>query len=162
MIRAIWYNADQGVTVVTSPNLSLVEDSGLTEREYMTREMDKKSPGVEFRLVDDREPAIAALIGSDTVTPDRMFRDALEDKDGRLGVNMPKARSIHMDRIRQVRDSALAALDVPWMKAVESGNVAEQQRIVRQKQALRDIPVTFPLDIYTDTGSLKAAWPKDL
>lgn len=162
MIRAIWFNAAEGVTVVTSPNAEDVESSGMTAEEFIIREMEKKGPGVRFRLVDDSDPSVSALIGSDTVTPDRTFRGALEDNGGSLGINMPMARSIHMGRIRQVRNAVLDGLDVPWMKAMESGDVSEQERIAREKQALRDIPQTFSLDEYTEPATLKAAWPKEL
>ena len=39
------------------------------------------------------------------------FRDAWEDT-GTITVNMAKARVIHMDRIRRVRDQGLVNLDV--------------------------------------------------
>jgi hypothetical protein len=76
-------------------------------------------------------------------------------------VNMSKARGIHMDKIRSVRNKQLADLDVAFMRAVETGDASEQARVASEKQALRDIPQT--LDLTTDTPEeLKAIWPVEL
>jgi hypothetical protein len=89
------------------------------------------------------------------------FRDSWEWDDG-VKVNMVKARLQHMTRIRAVRDTELAKLDAPWMKAVEAGNTSDQATITTQKQTLRDLPATFSLDGYADPVALKAAWPSEL
>ena len=76
-------------------------------------------------------------------------------------VNMAKARGIHMDRIRQVRNKELANLDVPFMKALEDGDTDVQVTLKVKKQELRDIPQTF--DLTTDTPEqLKELWPEGL
>ena len=76
-------------------------------------------------------------------------------------VNMSKARGIHMDKIRLVRNRQLADLDVPFMRAMETGDASELARIAGEKKALRDIPQT--LDLTTDTPEeLKAIWPIEL
>ena len=76
-------------------------------------------------------------------------------------VNMSKARGIHMDRIRQVRNKELANLDVPFMKALEDGDTDVQVTLKVKKQELRDIPQTF--DLTTDTPEqLKELWPEGL
>ena len=76
-------------------------------------------------------------------------------------VNMSKARGIHMDRIRQVRNKELANLDVPFMKALEDEDTDVQATLKVKKQELRDIPQTF--DLTTDTPEeLKSKWPEGL
>ena len=78
-----------------------------------------------------------------------------------INVNMSKARGIHMDKIRLVRNKQLAGLDVSFMRAVETGDASERVRIAGEKQVLRDIPQT--LDLTTDTPEeLKAIWPIEL
>lgn len=96
---------------------------------------------------------------------DRYFRDAVVWDDAspnKCSCSMPKARGIHMNNIRKSRDAELAALDTPWIKALEAGNVLEQQRIAMEKQRLRDIPQTFDLATFITTETLKAAWPANL
>jgi len=84
------------------------------------------------------------------------------DTDGRPKVNMQKARVIQMDKIRLSRDPELVALDIPFMRAVEAADVAEQQRIAALKQVLRDIPQTFKLGSFKTPATLRAAWPAEL
>lgn len=55
-------------------------------------------------------------------------------------INMTKAREIKREQIRAQRVPLLADLDVQFMRAVESGDSAEQARIAAEKQRLRDAP----------------------
>ena len=55
-----------------------------------------------------------------------------------IKVNMAKAREIKKNLIRAERAPRLAELDVAFMRAVEVGDLAAQQNIAVQKQALRD------------------------
>ena len=74
---------------------------------------------------------------------------------------MEKARGIQMDKIREMRNKELAALDITFMRAVEDGDTDAQATIKSKKQELRDIPQTF--DLTTDTPEqLKEKWPEGL
>ena len=78
-----------------------------------------------------------------------------------VSVDMTKARVIHMNRIRVVRNAELVAKDITFMRAVEAGDTGAQSTIATEKQTLRDIPQTF--DLTTDTPEqLKALWPDEL
>ena len=80
-----------------------------------------------------------------------------------VNVDMTKARAIHLDEIRRVRNEELAAKDITFMRAVEAGDASAQSTIGTEKQVLRDLPATF--DITTDAGTpelLKAKWPAEL
>tara|TARA_R110000737_G_scaffold70365_2_gene98817 strand:+ start:837 stop:1097 length:261 start_codon:yes stop_codon:yes gene_type:complete len=80
-----------------------------------------------------------------------------------INVNMTKARAIHMDAIRVVRNAELVAKDVTFMRAVEAGDASAQSTIATQKQVLRDIPATFDITTDVDTPEqLKAKWPAEL
>jgi hypothetical protein len=79
-----------------------------------------------------------------------------------ISVNMTKARVIHMDKIRVVRNAELTAKDITFMRAVEAGDTDAQATIATEKQVLRDIPATFSLDGYGDPDTLQAAWPAEL
>lgn len=71
-------------------------------------------------------------------------------------VNISKAQLIHLDKFRAARAPKLAALDIDFMKAVETFNAGEQAVIAAKKQALRDVTkITLP-----DTlPEIKATWP---
>ncbi len=55
-----------------------------------------------------------------------------------ITINMNKALTIRQNQIRAERAAMLAALDVQYMRAMEQGDTAEQQRIAAEKQRLRD------------------------
>jgi len=78
-----------------------------------------------------------------------------------INVNMNKARGIHMNVIRGVRDAELAALDLPYIRALEAGDTEAQAAIAVKKQTLRDIPQTFDLTARTPE-QLKGKWPAEL
>ena len=80
-----------------------------------------------------------------------------------INVNMGKARVIHMDAIRVVRNAELVDKDVTFMRAVEAGDASAQSTIATEKQVLRDIPATFDITTGVDTPEkLKAKWPTEL
>jgi hypothetical protein len=55
-----------------------------------------------------------------------------------IGIDINKAKDIHKDKIREVRNPLLQAKDVEYMRAQESGNNEKVAEIVAEKQALRD------------------------
>jgi hypothetical protein len=80
-----------------------------------------------------------------------------------INVNMAKARVIHMNNIRAIRNRELAAKDITFMRAVEDGDADAQATIKNEKQNLRDIPQTFDITTGVDTPEqLKAKWPDGL
>ena len=116
-----------------------------------------------IRAKDQPVGSSACYIKEDTDIPaDRTFRDAWEAPSGTVGVNMPKARVIHMGRIRVARNAELAVLDVSYLKATEAGDTAAQTAIAAEKQTLRDIPATYDLSVHSTPENLKAAIPTEL
>ena len=80
-----------------------------------------------------------------------------------ININMTKARAIHLEEIRRVRNAELAKEDITFMRAVEAGDTDTQATIATKKQTLRDIPATFDLTTgVTTPEQLKAKWPTEL
>ena len=80
-----------------------------------------------------------------------------------INVNMAKARAIHLEVIRKVRNAELVKEDVTFMRAVEAGDTDTQATIATKKQTLRDLPATFDITTDVDTPEkLKAKWPSEL
>lgn len=69
-----------------------------------------------------------------------------------ITVDLEKAKSITKDRLRAERAPLLAAQDVLFQRALESGS--DTTAIVAEKQRLRDI--TNQVDACTTTDELKA------
>tara|TARA_Y100000310_G_scaffold107209_1_gene105690 strand:- start:200 stop:697 length:498 start_codon:yes stop_codon:yes gene_type:complete len=137
--------------------------AGMTEDDIIVRVVARnREAGLirdDYWVVDEADlPGGAISVENDY----NYFFDAWEWLGDGCKVNMPKARVIHMGRIRLQRDAALEALDVPFMRAVETGDAAEQQRIAAAKQQLRDIPQTLDLDGCATPEALGAVWPDGL
>ena len=94
-----------------------------------------------------------SIIVEDTDLPqaDNDFFDAWELNDGVVSVNLTKAKSITKNRLRAERAPLLAAQDVAFQRALETG--ASTTDIVAEKQRLRDI--TNLADTCTTTAELR-------
>lgn len=78
-------------------------------------------------------------------TTDRTYRDAWKD-DGPgkgIGHDMPKVRTIHLERLRGKRDRKLEELDKTWMRATGQGKKQEADAVEAERQRLRDGPVVW-------------------
>jgi hypothetical protein len=71
-------------------------------------------------------------------------------------VNIDKAKEIHKTKFREARKPLLEALDVQYMKALETGDQTTISSVVSAKQALRDVTKTPLPDNLTE---LKNTWP---
>jgi len=72
-----------------------------------------------------------------------------------ITINMNKAKEITKTRLRQEREPLLAAQDIAFQRALETG--ADTSAIVAEKQRLRDI--TKLADAATTLDELKAIVP---
>ena len=73
-----------------------------------------------------------------------------------FGIDMAKAKEIHKENIRAVREPLLSALDIEYQRATETS--ADTSAIVTKKQALRDAPAASGIATASNTTELKAQW----
>ena len=73
-----------------------------------------------------------------------------------IQINMAKAKELHKGNIREARTPLLAALDIEFQKALETG--ADTSVIVTKKQALRDAPAASGISTAVNTGDLVSQW----
>ena len=71
-------------------------------------------------------------------------------------INMDKAKDIRREQLRVERKPLLDALDVQFMRAVETGDTALQQSIAEKKQMLRDAPASPEIAAAQIVDELKA------
>ena len=85
-----------------------------------------------------------------------------------IGIDLDKAKEIHKNHIRNVRNPLLQAKDVEYMRAQEAGDTEKTAAVVAEKQALRDatklvdnaeITGTSVEDV---TAELKQVWDEEL
>ena len=98
-------------------------------------------------------PSHSIIVDSaDLPEADNDFFDAWELNNGVVSVNLNKAKAITKNRLRAERAPLLAAQDVAFQRALETG--ADTTAIVAEKQRLRDI--TQLADACTTTAELRA------
>jgi hypothetical protein len=90
----------------------------------------------------------------------RIFRKAWRlSASGSIEVDMPTAREIHRERIRERRGPLFAALDADYMRADERGDVDEKRRVATLRQHLRDAPADPRIEAATTPEELAAVDP---
>ena len=89
-----------------------------------------------------------------TVPADRTFRGAWQFNGAAVEIDMAAAKEIHRDNLRAARKPLLDALDVDYMKALETGGDASA--IAAQKQKLRDVTADARIEAATTPDELKA------
>jgi len=79
------------------------------------------------------------------IPTDREFREAWTDTTPELviDIDMPKARNIHLGRIREKRNAELAKLDIQSIMAQDIGDSTKLAQVRVLKQELRDLPATL-------------------
>ena len=73
-----------------------------------------------------------------------------------IKTDMAKAKEIHKNRIREARTPKLAALDIEFQNALETGSDTASK--VSKKQALSDAPADSAIGSATTDAELKAQW----
>ena len=108
---------------------------------------------LDIQVVKEKDtPEHSIIVDMDSLpNSDNDFFDAWELQDGVVSVNLSKAKEITKDRLRMEREPLLAAQDVAFQRALETG--ADTTAIVAEKQRLRDI--TKLADSCTTTDQLR-------
>lgn len=109
---------------------------------------------LDINAVKAKDTPSTSIIVQDSELPqaDNDFFNAWELADGVVTVNLDKAKEITKTRLRQQREPLLAAQDVLFQRAQESGG--DTSAIVAEKQRLRD--VTGLVDGCASTAELRA------
>jgi len=151
-MKIIVYTTNDMVCVVT-PAPQFISSFDGTEEEALAAVFSKSIP-------DDATHAVWA---DTTDLPNRVFRNAWkQDAEGKPTVDMPKARDLHMDKIRVVRNEELAKEDINFQRAIEADDASAKTAVATKKQALRDLPATFDLSGADTDEELDALWPSEL
>lgn len=109
---------------------------------------------LDINAVKAKDTPSHSIIVQDSELPqaDNDFFNAWELADGAVTVNIEKAKEITKKRLRAEREPLLAAQDVLFQRALETGS--DTTAIVAEKQRLRD--VTNSVDGCTTTAELRS------
>ena len=139
---------DGGVSVM---RLGVVE--GLTKTETLTKAIESWKELHVGQYVSHEE------VPDSVIPADRTFRNAWMVNSGKVEHDMEKCRSLHRDRLRAMRTEKLAALDVDYMRADESGDIQKKNQIAQLKQKLRDVTADPMIDAAETPEELKLVIP---
>ena len=109
---------------------------------------------ISIEAVKEKDtPAGSLIVNTSDLPRDTDFFDAWELVDGKVEVSLAKAKEITKKRLRSEREPLLAAQDVAFQRALETG--ADTTAIVAEKARLRDI-TNFSATTLDELRSLKA------
>lgn len=137
-------------------------------KSYRLRHMDHpEAPPLSLPPIGEHYVVDEADLPGGVVSTDndaKYFFDCWEwrTSTGRVGVNMRKARALHLGQIRKVRDDQLLAEDINMLRAIEAGDLTEQSAVAVRKQTLRDLPESFDLSMVSKPEELSRHWPAEL
>ena len=113
---------------------------------------------IKSKVVPD--DAISSEIVEQTALPNRVFRDAWQKSGSTIVEDMPKARVIHMDRIKIVRDAKLLEENENLEAAIDAGDTTEEAAVRSRRQTLRDTGAEVAaIAAAANTTVLDAIWP---
>ena len=98
-------------------------------------------------------PKDAIIVEISSLPTDNDFYNAWELVDGKVEISLAKATEITKNRLRAEREPLLAAQDVAFQRALETG--ADTSVIIAEKQRLRDI-TNFNVTNFDELKKLKA------
>ena len=110
---------------------------------------------ISIEAVKTKDTPEHSIIVDDSTLPQGVgasFFDAWELVDGKVEVNLAKAKEITKKRLRAEREPLLAAQDVAFQRALEAGS--DTSAIVAEKNRLRNI--TALADAETTLEGLRA------
>jgi hypothetical protein len=119
-----------------------------------TREPTRENIEEELRKMTERDPETGNIAldpeklpikswrfcAADNYPQDRTYRNAWRDTGSAIVHDMPAAREIHRNILRQYRAPRLDALDVEYQRADERNDQHAKKDVAARKQKLRDAP----------------------
>ena len=96
------------------------------------------------------------IIEEADIPKNTFFERAWKIVDGKIEMDIARAREIHREHVRNARVSKLVELDVEFQRALETST--DTTSIVSKKKALRDAPANSAIDAAKTEAELIAAW----
>ena len=149
-MKKIMYVDSEGNTCVVHPVINI--DEQITDDEAFERAY-KKLPANALNI---------QVVEPDVVPKDRAFRNAWKLENKSITVDIPKAKEIWKNKMREARAPKLLSLDTEYMRADEKGDAVKKADVAAKKQLLRDITTHPDLLAAQTADEIKAVWPATL
>ena len=109
----------------------------------------------EIQAKDVPDGVTSYIVKHSDLPADIDFQNAWVYKDGKVEVDLAKAKEVHREYIRRERKEKLAALDIEFQRALETGDTSA---VVAKKQVLRDATADSAIEAATSLAELRALW----
>ena len=113
----------------------------------------------EIQAKDVPDGVTSYIVDHSSLPTDTDFQNAWVYKDGKVQVDLAKAKEVHREYIRRERKEKLAALDIEFQRALETGDTSA---VVAKKQVLRDATADSAIDAASNVAQLRALWNTSL
>lgn len=131
--------------------ISIIIPADNIDTELLVRDAKAVAGYVSHKIVED-----------DELPSDRTYRNAWENGEKTVSVNMVKAREIQKDILRSMRAPLLENLDMEFLKALEGSDDSLKQEVIDKKQILRDVTTDPMISDAKTPEELKLAIPSCL
>lgn len=144
--RIVFTNPDGSVGVIIP-----AKKTKLSIEEIMRK--DVPSGAVSAEIVDVAE-----------VPSDRSYRNAWSFDHGqkKFGHDMSKAKELHKEKLRVLREPKLKQLDIDYQKADEDNDNSKKAQIAAKKKKLRDVTSHASIEAASTIEELKVAGLSEL
>lgn len=130
----------------------------LIEGKDLQQSLDFQNADLDYKLTKND----LVEINPNTIPKDRYFRDAWKLSRKQIAIDLNKAKTIHTNKLRLVRDEILQKLDIEYTKANEQGKAEEAEIIAAKKQELRDMPKNISYSGCATPDDVRAVLPECL
>lgn len=112
----------------------------------------------QIALKDVPQGASYKIVDASEIPQKDEYRGSWEvDNDFKIKFNMNKAKELHKEKLRKLREPKLAALDIEYQKADEEGDNNRKKDIAAKKKKLRDATKHSAIDAAQSIEELKLA-----
>jgi len=158
---------------ITEKLVFVREDDTISTMPYVE---DMDIDNIKTRLIELDNNAISKvspikshkIVKINDMPKNRLFRNQQILKNGKVIVDMDKAREFHLNRIRKARNAELKKLDIDYLIADEQKNNQKKIELYNYKQKLREITNpnsklhNFDLNVAKTAEELDSLWPEEL
>ena len=156
----VWEMPDGAVRYATCPEKS--KQPGETIEQWLPRQFQKTVrdafPGA-IRILNPSMPDGQPFVPG----AKKSFYGAwTSDGSGKIQVDLPRAREIHLAEVRAERNRKLDESDREWARLADVGTTEQQAAYREYRQALRDVPQGMNLDMIDTVVELeefRPSWP---
>lgn len=152
-MKVIVIKNQDGTCTIVHPCAEMFDEKSKTREYLRSINIDFKSDEEVLDYIIKKDvPAGASyrVTDSSNLPSDRAFRNAWTDhnKTETVDVHIGKAKEIHRNNMRYMREPLLVLLDIEYMIASENDDKEAMARIAARKRELRDVTkVKLPDDV---------------